>query len=157
MKLEFWVVGKTSFAYLKEGMQLYEKRIKRYLPFESLVISDIKNAKNLSQEELKKKEGQLILKKLEKNDLLILLDENGKTFTSIKFSKWLEQKLQLSARKIIFVVGGAYGFSDEVYARANGKISLSNMTFSHQMIRLFFLEQLYRALTITKNEPYHHR
>ena len=156
MKLEFWVVGKTSFAYLNEGMQLYEKRIKRYLPFESFVIPDIKNAKNLSQVELKKKEGQLILKKLEKNDLLILLDENGKTFTSIKFSKWLEQKLQLSARKIIFVVGGAYGFSEEVYARANGKISLSNMTFSHQMIRLFFLEQLYRALTITKNEPYHH-
>ena len=156
MKIEFWVVGKTSFAYLKEGTQLYEKRIKRYLPFEYIIIPDIKNAKNLSQEELKKKEGLSILKKLEKNDLLILLDENGKTFTSIKFSKWLEQKLQLSSRKIIFVVGGAYGFSEEVYARANGKVSLSSMTFSHQMIRLFFLEQLYRALTITKNEPYHH-
>ena len=156
MKIEFWVIGKTSFAYLTEGMQLYEKRITRYLPFDSFVIPDIKNAKNLSQEELKKKEGQLILKKIEKNDLLILLDEKGKTFTSIKFSKWLEQQLQYSARRMIFVVGGAYGFSDEVYARANGKISLSDMTFSHQMIRLFFLEQLYRALTITKNEPYHH-
>ena len=157
MKIEFWVIGKTSFAYLTEGMQLYEKRITRYLPFSSIVIPDVKNAKNLSQEELKKKEGQLILKKIEKNDLLILLDENGKTFTSIKFSKWLEQQLQHSARKMIFIVGGAYGFSEEVYARANGKISLSNMTFSHQMIRLFFLEQLYRALTIMKNEPYHHR
>ena len=156
MKIEFWVIGKTSFAYLTEGMQLYEKRITRYLPFDSLVITDIKNAKNLSQEELKKKEGQLILKKIEKNDLLILLDEKGKTFTSIQFSKWLEQQLQYSARRMIFVVGGAYGFSDEVYARSNGKISLSNMTFSHQMIRLFFLEQLYRALTIMKNEPYHH-
>lgn len=156
MKVEFWVIGKTSFAYLKEGMQLYEKRLTRYLPFSSVVIPDVKNAKNLSQEELKKKEGQLILNKLEKNDLLILLDENGKTFTSIKFSKWLEQQLQHSARKMIFIVGGAYGFSEEVYARANGKISLSNMTFSHQMIRLFFLEQLYRALTIMKNEPYHH-
>jgi len=156
MKIEFWVIGKTSFAYLTEGMQLYEKRIKRYLPFNCIVIPDVKNAKNLSQEELKKKEGQLILKKLEKNDWLILLDENGKTFSSIKFSKWLEQQLQHSARRMIFIVGGAYGFSEEVYSRANGKISLSSMTFSHQMIRLFFLEQFYRALTIMKNEPYHH-
>jgi len=157
MKVEFWVIGKTSFSYLKEGEALYEKRIKRYIPFDSSIIPDIKNAKNLSQEELKKKEGHLILKKLEKNDLLILLDENGKTFTSTKFAKWFEQKLQLSNRKLIFLVGGAYGFSEEVYQRGNGKVSLSNMTFSHQMIRLFFLEQLYRALTIMKNEPYHHQ
>ena len=155
MKIEFWVIGKTSFAYLSEGMQLYEKRIKRYLPFETVIIPDVKNAKNLSSKELKKKEGQAVLKKLDKGDFLILLDEKGKAYTSVKFSKWLEQKLQLSNKKIIFMVGGAFGFSEEIYERANGKVTLSEMTFSHQMIRLFFLEQIYRALTIMKNEPYH--
>lgn len=156
MKVEFWVVGKTSFSYLNEGMEIYEKRLRKYLPFKTVIISDIKNAKNLSHETLKEKEGQVILDKLEKGDLLILLDENGKTFTSEKFAEWLNKKLQHSARKMIFLVGGAYGFSDAVYQRAEQKIALSSMTFSHQMVRLFFIEQFYRALTILKNEPYHH-
>jgi len=156
MKIEFWVVGKTSFSYLNEGMEIYEKRLRKYVPFKSVILPDIKNTKNLSHEVLKEKEGQVILNKLEKGDLLILLDENGKTFTSEKFAEWLNQKLQHSARKMIFLVGGAYGFSDAVYERSQQKVALSSMTFSHQMVRLFFIEQFYRALTILKNEPYHH-
>jgi len=156
MKVEFWVVGKTNFSYLNEGIEIYEKRLRKYLPFKMVVIPDIKNTKNLSHEVLKEKEGQVILSKIEKGDLLILLDENGKTFTSEKFSAWLNQKLQHSAKKLIFLVGGAYGFSDAVYQRSQQKVALSSMTFSHQMVRLFFIEQFYRALTILKNEPYHH-
>lgn len=156
MKVEFWVVGKTQFSYLSEGMEIYEKRLRKYLPFKMIVLPDIKNAKNLSAQELKKKEGDLILSKIEKGDLLILLDENGKTFSSQKFAKWLNQQLQHSARKMIFLVGGAYGFSEKVYQRSQQKIALSEMTFSHQMVRLFFIEQFYRALTILNNEPYHH-
>ena len=156
MKIEFWVVGKTQFQYLNEGMAIYEKRMKKYLPFQMIVLPDIKNAKNLSHQLIKEKEGKIILGKLEQGDLLILLDEKGKTFTSEKFAEWLNQKLQHSARKIIFLGGGAYGFSDEVYQRAHQKIALSSMTFSHQMVRLFFIEQFYRALTILKNEPYRH-
>lgn len=156
MKVEFWVVGKTNFKYLEEGIGIYEKRLKKYLPFKTVVLPDIKNAKNLTSDLLKEKEGTMILNKIEKGDLLILLDEKGKTFTSEKFAQWLNQQLQHSARKMIFLVGGAYGFSAGVYQRANQKIALSTMTFSHQMVRLFFIEQFYRALTILKNEPYHH-
>ncbi len=156
MKVEFWVVGKTNFSYLNDGIDIYEKRLRKYLPFKTVVIPDIKNSKNLSHQVLKQKEGAVILEKIEKGDLLILLDENGKTFTSEKFADWLNQKLQHSARKMIFLVGGAYGFSDAVYQRAQQKVALSSMTFSHQMVRLFFIEQFYRALTILKNEPYHH-
>lgn len=156
MKVEFWVVGKTQFKYLREGIEIYEKRMTKYLPFQTVTLPDIKNAKNLTSELLKEKEGKMILEKLEKGDLLILLDEKGKTFTSEKFALWVEQKLQHSARKLIFLIGGAYGFSEDVYQRAQFKIALSNMTFSHQMVRLFFIEQFYRAQTILKNEPYHH-
>jgi len=156
MKIEFWVVGKTQFQYLKEGIEIYEKRIKKYLPFQTIVLPDIKNAKNLSSTLLKEKEGKMILEKIEKGDLLILLDEKGKEFSSEKFAFWLNQKLQHSAKRIIFLVGGAYGFSKEVYSRSDQKIALSQMTFSHQMVRLFFIEQFYRALTILNNEPYHH-
>ncbi|HFC00824.1 MAG TPA: 23S rRNA (pseudouridine(1915)-N(3))-methyltransferase RlmH [Phaeodactylibacter sp.] len=156
MKIEFWVVGKTQFQYLNEGIAIYEKRMKKYLPFQTIILPDIKNAKKLTHELIKEKEGKMILDKLEQGDLLILLDEKGETFTSEKFAAWLNQKLQHSARKIIFLVGGAYGFSEAVYQRAHQKIALSSMTFSHQMVRLFFIEQFYRALTILKNEPYHH-
>jgi 23S rRNA (pseudouridine1915-N3)-methyltransferase len=156
MKAELWVIGNTSFPYLKEGTTIYEKRLKHYLPFEYSVIPDIKNAKNRSNQELKTKEGELILKKLDKGDWLILLDEGGKEFTSLKFAKYMENMLQLSHKRLIFVIGGAYGFSPDVYQRANAKISLSKMTFSHQMVRLFVLEQLYRAMTILRNQPYHH-
>lgn len=157
MKVEFWVVGKTSFPYLHEGIDLYHKRLKHYIPFKMEVLPDVKNAKNLSQAQLKDKEGAIILKKLSANDHLILLDEVGKSYTSEQFASFMEQKLQQSYKKLIFLVGGAYGFSDAVYTRSNGKISLSKMTFSHQMIRLFFIEQIYRAMTILRNEPYHHR
>lgn len=155
MKIELWLVGKTSFAYLKEGMEIYQKRLKHYIPFEVSIIPDIKKAKNLSSNQLKKKEGETILSKLKKEDFLILLDERGKHLTSVEFARFMEQKLQLSHKRIVFLVGGAYGFSEELYNRSNSKLSLSKMTFSHQMIRLFVLEQLYRAMTIMRGEPYH--
>ncbi|WMX13570.1 MULTISPECIES: 23S rRNA (pseudouridine(1915)-N(3))-methyltransferase RlmH [unclassified Aureispira] len=156
MKVELWVIGNTSFPYLKEGTAIYEKRLKHYLPFEYSIIPDIKNAKNRTNEQLKSKEGAAILKKLDKGDWLVLLDEGGKEYSSLKFANYMENMLQQSHKRIIFVVGGAYGFSPEVYQRANAKISLSKMTFSHQMVRLFILEQLYRAMTILRNQPYHH-
>ncbi len=155
MKIEFWMVGKTSFPYLNEGVPIYEKRITRYIPFQSQVIPDIKNAKNMPAAQLKEKEGQAILDKLNKEDFLILLDEKGKSFSSVAFAQQLDQYLLRSNKRLIFLIGGAFGFSEAVYARANQKISLSKMTFSHQMIRLFFVEQLYRAFSILRKEPYH--
>ena len=155
MKVELWMIGKTNEAYLKDGISIFEKRIKRYLPFQIEILPDIKNAKNLSPENLKIKEGESFLKRLDNKDFLILLDERGKQFSSIEFSKYLESRLQHAHRKLIFLIGGAFGFSDAIYFRANQKISLSKMTFSHQMIRVFFLEQLYRAMTILRKEPYH--
>ena len=155
MKVEFWVIGKTSFKYLIEGTDIYEKRIKRYLPFEYKVLIDVKNAGKLKPEMLVAKEGQNVLGKLKPDDLLILLDERGKAYSSTEMATFVENTLHQSQKRLIFLVGGAYGFSDEVYKRANHKLALSKMTFSHQMIRLFFLEQLYRAMTILRNEPYH--
>ncbi len=156
MKVEFWVIGKTSFSYLNEGNDIYLKRIKHYLPFEMVVINDIKNRKKLSEGQIKTKEGEIILSKLNSNDFLILMDERGKQRSSVQFSDYLQTLLQHSYKRLIFVIGGAYGFSQPVYSRSNTKMSLSNMTFSHQMVRVIFLEQFYRALTIMKNEPYHH-
>jgi len=154
MKVELWLVGKTSQKYLQEGMNIFEKRLKHYLPFEIKVFSDIKNPpRNASL--LKQKEGAMILENLRPGDFLILLDERGKHHSSMEFAKFIEQKLLLSSKRLIFAVGGAFGFSNDVYERANSKLSLSAMTFSHQMVRLFFLEQLYRAMTIIRNEPYH--
>ena len=155
MKNEFWPIGKTNETYLKEGMAIIEKRIRRYLKLETVLITDVKNAKNLRPQQIKQKEGEKILAKLQKGDYLILLDEKGKHFTSVKFAKFIEQQLNQSHHRIIFLVGGSYGFSDAIYTRANYKIALSEMTFSHQMVRLFFLEQFYRAMTILRNEPYH--
>lgn len=155
MKTEFWYIGKTSFPYLETGMEIYEKRLERYLPFQSVLIPDVKNGKKLPSEQLKIKEGESVLNKLNATDFLVLLDERGKEMSSIQFSKFMEQKLQLGNRKLIFLVGGAYGFSETVYQRADQKMSLSKMTFSHQMIRLFFLEQIFRAMSILKGEPYH--
>ncbi len=156
MKITLIVVGKTAFEYLKEGVAIYEKRLRRYCNFNLVVLPDVKNAKNLSKAQLKTKEGEIILKKINKGAMVVLLDENGKSYTSESFAKYLEDKLMPSGKEICFVVGGAYGFSQEVYDRANTKISLSPMTFSHQMVRLFFIEQLYRGFTIINNEPYHH-
>jgi 23S rRNA (pseudouridine1915-N3)-methyltransferase len=156
MKIKLIVVGKSAFDFVKEGEDVYEKRLIHYLPFEKLVLPDIKNPKNLSVDELKKKEGELILSKISNNDFLVLLDENGSYFSSVKFSEWLNQKLNEGTRSLVFVIGGAFGFSKEVYERSNYLISLSKMTFSHQLVRVIFLEQLYRAQTILKGEPYHH-
>lgn len=157
MKVVLRVVGPTQEAYLRQGEELFRKRLGHYLPFETEVIPDLKKAGRLSPEQVCQREGEAILSRLHTNDHLILLDERGKTYTSEAFAHWLEQRLQLSARRLVFQVGGAYGFSAEVYARANGRLALSAMTFSHQMVRLFFLEQLYRAMTILRNEPYHNR
>ena len=156
MKTAFWVIGKTSFAYLQEGIGIYKKRLQHYLTFELLVIPDIKNRKSLGEKLIKQKEGEEILKKIKAEDFLILLDEKGKSYDSLSFAYWLEKRLQYSTKNLVFLIGGAYGFSDAVYKRANAQVSLSPMTFSHQMVRLFFLEQLYRAMTILKGEPYHH-
>lgn len=156
MKVEFWVIGKTSFDYLDKGNDIYLNRIKHYVPFKMEVIPDIKNRKKLSTDQIKTKEGEVVLSKLNSGDFLILMDENGKHRTSVDFSDYLQGLLQQSYKRLIFLIGGAYGFSEEVYNRANTKMSLSKMTFSHQMVRVIFLEQFYRALTIMKNEPYHH-
>ncbi len=155
MKLEFWTIGKTNEKYLLDGMAIFQKRIQRYLKLETVLITDVKNAKNLKPQQVKNKEGEKILAKLKTGDYLVILDEKGKTFTSVQFAKYIEKQLHQSHHRIIFLIGGAYGFSEEIYKRANQKLSLSDMTFSHQMIRLFFLEQFYRAMTILRNEPYH--
>ena len=157
MKIQLICVGKTERSYLKEGESEYLKRLKHYRSFEKIEIPELKNAKKLSEDQIKTEEGKLILAKVDRSTQLILLDENGKTFNSVGFSKFLQKKFNQGGKSIVFVVGGAYGFSEEMYARANGKISLSEMTFSHQMVRLFFIEQIYRALTILKGEPYHHQ
>ena len=138
-------------------MEDYTKRLGFYISFELEVIPDIKNAKSLSETQQKKMEGEEILKRTSSADVLILLDEKGKTYTSEGFSEFLQKKMNSGLKNLVFVIGGPYGFSEEIYQRANGKISLSSMTFSHQMVRLFFIEQLYRAFTILRNEPYHHR
>lgn len=156
MKIELLVIGKTDQSYLQQGITIFKERLKHYTPFEFKIIPDIKNSKNLSEAEQKKREGELILKQLQPSDELILLDENGKQYSSVKMSSTIEKKLINGTRKAIYVIGGPYGFSDEVYQRANEKVSLSPMTFSHQMVRLIFVEQLYRAFTIIKGEPYHH-
>ncbi|MBP8238345.1 MAG: 23S rRNA (pseudouridine(1915)-N(3))-methyltransferase RlmH [Saprospiraceae bacterium] len=155
MKVELWAIGKTNERYLEEGMALYEKRLKHYLPFQWSVVPDIKGAGSLSAQQVKAKEGESILSKLKDDDLLILLDERGRSLSSEGFATYLDKKLQQSQRRLIFLIGGAYGFSDALYERAKDQLSLSSMTFSHQMVRLFFMEQLYRAMTILRNEPYH--
>lgn len=156
MKIVFLVIGKTDESYLDTGILKYIKRLEHYVPFEMKIIPDIKNRKTLTEEQQKKAEGELILSNINIGDDLVLLDENGKTFSSVAFSQWIEKQMNIVSKRMIFVVGGPYGFSKEVYAKAKFKISLSEMTFSHQMIRLIFVEQLYRAFTIIKGEPYHH-
>ena len=156
MKILLIVVGKTAQNYLIESIGDYTNRIRRYLPFETEVIPELKNARCLTEEQQKEREGEAILRALQPTDFAVLLDEHGKEFTSVGFARYIEQKKQTVARRLVFIVGGPYGFSQAVYERCNDKISLSKMTFSHQMVRLFFAEQLYRAMTILNNEPYHH-
>ncbi|MDD7597898.1 MAG: 23S rRNA (pseudouridine(1915)-N(3))-methyltransferase RlmH [Prevotella sp.] len=155
MKTELIVVGKTDNPHFIAGIEGYVRRICHYVPFSIRVIPELKNNKNRGTEQQKVQEGQLILKKIEAADTVALLDEHGREFRSVELAAWMEKKQQ-SVRKLVFVIGGPYGFSPEVYARANEKISLSKLTFSHQMVRLIFVEQLYRACTILKGEPYHH-
>ena len=149
-------MGKTTNAHLIKLQEEYQNRLKFYITFELIVIPELKNTKNLSVSEQMEKEADLILKQIDVNDKVVLLDEKGKQFTSVGFSEYMSKKLIATHKRMIFVVGGPYGFSERVYQRANSKISLSSMTFSHQMIRLIFVEQLYRAMTIMKGEPYHH-
>jgi 23S rRNA (pseudouridine1915-N3)-methyltransferase len=156
MKILIIHCGKTEDNYLITGIEKYESRLKHYLSVETLYLPALKNTKALSKEEQKEKEGSLILTKIQNTDYIVLLDEKGKTFSSVDFSKYLAQHMNGGTRRMVFITGGPYGFSEEVYTRANYKISLSEMTFSHQMVRLFFIEQLYRAMTIQKGEPYHH-
>jgi 23S rRNA (pseudouridine1915-N3)-methyltransferase len=156
MKIKLICIGKTGKSFLVEGEQTYLNRLKHYLPLEKVEIPDLKNAKKLSKDQIKVEEGKLILDKTNTADHILLLDENGKTFSSEKFAVFIEKQFHIAGKTIVFVIGGAYGFSDEIYSRANGQISISSMTFSHQMIRMIFLEQLYRAMTILKGEPYHH-
>ncbi len=155
MKVLFWRIGKTTPGFFARAEEEYTQRLKRYLPFETVLIQDVRKAKNLPPEVVKEREGEAVVKLLKPGDELILLDERGKTFTSLAFAKWMESRLSSSARRLIFLVGGAYGFSDGLRRRASAAISLSNMTFSHQLVRPVFLEQLYRAMTILNNEPYH--
>ena len=156
MKIKLIVVGKTNTAYLKTGENEYENRLKHYCNFEEIIINDVKNGSKLSKNELKIKEGNLILKTLESIDKVILLDNNGKIYSSNEFSNFLKKNMLNSTKNLVFIVGGAYGFSEKVYNRADNKLSLSKMTFSHQMVRLIFKEQLYRAFTIIRGEKYHH-
>lgn len=156
MKITLIAVGKTEEKYLIEGIEKYFKRLKHYISFQIVIIPDIKNVKNLSQDQQKEKEGISILKHIQNLDKVILLDEEGKNLSSIGFSEQLNKYMNASVQHLVYVIGGPYGFSDAVYNRSNDKLSLSKMTFSHQMVRLFFVEQLYRAFTILRNEPYHH-
>ena len=157
MKIKLIVLGKTDASYIQEGIDLYINRLKHYIRFDLEVIQDIKNRKNKSESQQKQEEGELLLKKIEATDWLVLLDERGKPKTSVEFSELIDQKMLQSTKVLVFVIGGPYGFSDAVYNRSNQKLAMSKMTFSHQMVRLFFVEQLYRAFTILKNEPYHHQ
>ena len=157
MKIKLLAIGKTDDKNLQILIDDYQKRLKHYIGFEFEILPDIKNVKNLSQKQQKEKEGELILKKLKPTDTLIVLDEKGKEFSSVGFSDFLQKKMNSGTKQLVFVIGGPYGFSEEVYKKAQEKISFSKMTFSHQMFRLFVVEQIYRAFTILKNEPYHHQ
>lgn len=156
MKICLWVIGKTDAAYIRAGIEEYTKRLVHYVPFEFKVFPDVKFSKNMSESLQKEKEGEMLLQQMQSGDYVILLDEKGKTYSSVSFSEFIAQKMLTGIKRLIFVIGGPYGFSDSVYQRGNDKLSLSAMTFSHQMVRMIFAEQLYRAMTLIKGEPYHH-
>lgn len=156
MNIKLIAIGKTDHKHLNALVEEYTKRLSHYIKFDLEIIPDIKNAKNLSESQQKEKEGILLLSKIAPTDLMILLDDKGKSFSSMKFAEELQKRMNAGVKTLVYVIGGPYGFSDAVYKAAQGKISLSQMTFSHQMIRLFFIEQLYRGFTILRNEPYHH-
>lgn len=156
MKITLLAVGKTEDKYLIEGIEKYLGRLKHYIGFNLVIIPELKNTKNLTEAQQKTKEAELILKQISNTDSLLLLDEKGKKYTSVLFANYLNKQMIGSVQHIVFLIGGPYGFDESIYKRSQGSISLSDMTFSHQMVRLFFVEQLYRAFTILKGEPYHH-
>jgi len=156
MNLILLTVGKTDVPWVKEGLDLYTSRLRHYAPFSVVEIPELKKVSALTRQQIKEKEGELILKQVGPQDILLLLDEHGRECRSLEFAEFLEKQMSTGAKNLIFTVGGAYGFSEAVYQRANWKLSLSKMTFSHQMVRTIFAEQLYRAFTILKGEPYHH-
>lgn len=156
MKVTFLVVGRTIDKHLTTLINDYAERVKHYVPFEMVVVPELKNTKALSAEQQKERESELLQKQLRPGDHIVLLDEGGREFRSMEFAAYLEKKQAQAARRLVFIVGGPYGFAPAIYALANEKVSLSKMTFSHQMVRLFFIEQLYRAMTILRGEPYHH-
>lgn len=156
MKITLIAVGKTEDKYLIEGIDKYLNRLKHYINFNILIIPDIKNTKNLTEAQQKNKEAELIAKQINPTDVVVLLDEKGKKHSSVSFANYLNKQMIGSVQHLVFIIGGPYGFDESIYKRANSSLSLSDMTFSHQMVRLFFVEQLYRAFSILKNEPYHH-
>ena len=156
MRITLLTVGKTDIKWVSEGLEVYSSRLRHYISFEIKEIPELKNASSLSRDQIRTAEGKLILKNLRDSDEVVLLDEHGREFRSVEFASMLEKRLSASSRDLVFVIGGAYGFSTEVYERASSKISLSKMTFSHQMVRTIFVEQLYRAFTIIRGESYHH-
>lgn len=156
MKVQVFFTGRTTGKLFQEAIADYANRLTHYIPFAIEEIPDLKNVKNLSEEQQKEREADMLFERLQSGDVLVLLDEKGKEFTSREFSQYLEQKMQTVSKRLVFLVGGPYGFSPRVYEAAQGKISLSKMTFSHQMVRLFLVEQIYRACTISRGEPYHH-
>ncbi len=156
MKITLLAIGKTGTKYLQEGIEQYNKRIGHYVPFEFKILPDVKTTKSLTTEKQKEMEGDIFMSAIQTGDVVVLLDERGKEMTSREFANYLDKKMVTVAKNLIFIIGGPYGFSKAMYDRANEKLSLSKMTFSHEMIRLFFIEQIYRAMTILKGEPYHH-
>lgn len=156
MKILFLVVGRTVDKRLTSLIDEYAERVKHYIPFDMEVVPELKNTKSLTAEQQKEREGELIRKQLREGDFVVLLDEGGREFRSMEFASYLEKKQSQVARRLVFIVGGPYGFSPDIYKLAREKVSLSKMTFSHQMVRLFFVEQIYRAMTILRGEPYHH-
>ena len=156
MKIALMQTGKITEKHIAEGVDIFYKRLKKYLTFEIITLSDVKNTRNMSVQEQKIKEGEKIIRSVNKDDLVVLLDERGKELRTIEFAAWLEKILLLPKKRIVFIIGGSWGFSDEVISRADVSLALSKMTFSHQLVRLLFLEQLYRGFTIIKGDPYHH-
>lgn len=156
MKIQLIVVGKTSTPYIKEGIDTFLTRVNRYIQMEIEVIPDVKTTRGLTEEEQKRREGELILKSVQPGDHVVLLDERGTVLTSMKFADELRRRMASGIKRLVYIIGGPYGFSPDVYSRANSKLSLSSMTFTHEMVRLFFTEQVYRAMTILRGEPYHH-
>ncbi|HMM18412.1 MAG: 23S rRNA (pseudouridine(1915)-N(3))-methyltransferase RlmH [Petrimonas sp.] len=156
MKVVLLSLGKTDEDFYAQAMEIFRKRLSHYLPFDMEFVPDVKNTKNLSEKEQKNLEGEALLNRIQQGDYVVLLDDKGNQYSSVEFSRFIEKKLYSVPKRLVFVVGGPYGFPDEVYRRANEKLSLSRMTFTHQMVRLVFVEQLYRAMTILNGEPYHH-